>query len=138
MSKNIPPIADQIAVSALPTYLAEQSEANAYRFIWAYEIEIFNNSAEPVQLLGRCWQITSMSGRVDVVKGAGVIGLQPLIQPGKRFYYTSFCELTTPQGTMEGYYEMQTVREETFTVNIPKFILSSPTKVLALFKQHLH
>jgi ApaG protein len=67
-----------------------------------------------------------------------VIGLQPLIKPRSRFIYTSFCQLMTPQGTMEGYYEVQDLDEKRFSVEIPKFILSSPSEISATFRSRLH
>jgi ApaG protein len=72
------------------------------------------------------------------VRGAGVIGLQPLIKPGRRFIYTSFCQLATPQGTMEGVYEMQNIEEEHFEIAVAKFVLSAPTSINQAFRSRLH
>jgi ApaG protein len=127
-----------ISVKAQPSYAPAQSDPTNHKFLWSYEITIKNESDEIVQLLNRRWIITDMSGKVEEIQGAGVIGLQPLIKPGKEFLYTSYCQLLTPQGTMEGTYEMQTLEEEHFTVEIPKFILSAPSSVTQSFRSMLH
>lgn len=127
-----------VKVSAKAFYLAEQSAREENRFLWSYEITIANESEEIVQLLNRYWRITDLTGRVEEVRGPGVIGLQPIIKPKKPFIYTSFCQLATPQGTMEGHYEMQTLEEVHFSVQIPKFILTSPASVSAEFRSRLH
>lgn len=113
----------QMTISAVSTYLPEQSDNQ--RYLWSYEITIANDSDEIIQLLNRYWRITDMTSHVEEVRGPGVVGLQPLIKPGKKFSYTSFCQLITPQGTMEGQYEMQTLEETRFIVPIPKFVLVS-------------
>ncbi len=128
----------KMQVAASQTYLPEQSAQETQRFLWSYEITIVNESEEIVQLLNRYWRITDMTGHIDEVRGPGVIGLQPIIKPGKKFIYNSFCQLTTPQGTMEGHYEMQTLEEKRFTIEIPKFELMSPMGVLEAFRSRLH
>lgn len=133
---NKPIISMQISVES--QYVTEQSEPNKQKFVWAYEVIIQNDSTEIVQLLNRFWRITDMSGRIEEVRGAGVIGLQPIIKPNKQFVYTSFCQLMTPQGTMEGYYEIQNLEETHFTVEIPKFILSAPSAITQTFRSKLH
>lgn len=125
-------------ITAQPTYLPEQSSQETQRFLWSYEITIVNESDEIVQLLNRYWHITDMTGRVEEVRGPGVVGLQPIIKPGKKFVYNSFCQLTTPQGAMEGHYDMQTLEEKQFTVAIPKFELTTPAAVSAAFRARLH
>lgn len=127
-----------ITVKSRPSYVAAQSDPANHKFLWAYEVTIKNESDEIVQLLNRRWIITDMAGRVEEVQGAGVIGLQPLIKPGKEFLYTSYCQLLTPQGTMEGTYEMQNLEEEHFNIEIPKFVLSAPSSVLQSFRSMLH
>lgn len=124
-NKNLP-----IEISAQPIYRLEQSDPTLQKFVWSYEITIVNKSEEIIQLLNRYWRISDGKGKVEEVYGAGVIGLQPLIKPGKTFTYTSFCQLGTPQGTMEGHYIMQDLSETHFTVEIPKFILSAPSSVM--------
>jgi ApaG protein len=115
----------KITIHAQSTYLSEQSAQEIQRFLWSYEISIHNESDEIVQLLNRYWRITDMTSHIEEVRGPGVIGLQPIIKPQKKFSYTSFCQLITPQGTMEGHYEMQTLDEARFIVQIPKFVLSA-------------
>jgi len=127
-----------MTVTAKPSYAATQSDPDNQKFVWSYEITIVNESDEIIQLLNRFWRITDMTGRIEEIQGVGVIGLQPLIKPGKNFVYTSFCQLLTPQGTMEGHYEMQNLEEKHFTIDIPKFILSAPTAITKSFRSRLH
>lgn len=128
----------KIEIVAQVTYLSEESSTENQQFLWSYEITITNKSNEIVQLLNRHWRITDMSGKVEEVRGPGVVGLQPIIKPEKSFVYSSFCQLATPQGTMEGYYEMQNLDEIKFLAEIPKFILSTPTAVSSRFRSKLH
>jgi ApaG protein len=128
----------KIFVTAQPAYVVEQSDPFHMKFVWSYEITIENQTHDIIQLLNRHWTITDTTGRVEEVRGAGVIGLQPLIKPGRRFVYTSFCQLGTPQGTMEGVYEMQNIDEEHFEVAVPKFILSAPSSITRGFSSKLH
>lgn len=127
-----------VEVKSKPKYIAEQSDPVHQKFVWSYEICISNDSSDIVQLLNRCWRITDMSGRVEEVHGSGVVGLQPLIKPGKHFTYISYCQLFTPQGTMEGYYEMQNLDEKHFKIEIPKFILSAPSNIVKVYRSILH
>ena len=131
-------INDKIIVEVKPGYIADQSDPENQRFIWAYEVNITNDSKEIVQLLNRHFQIVDMNGNVEDIQGIGVIGMQPLIKPGKTFSYTSFCQLTTPQGTMEGDYEFQNLEDEKFLATIPKFILTAPASITKLFRSKLH
>lgn len=119
-----------IEITAQPIYRLEQSDPTIQKFVWSYEITIANKSEEIIQLLNRYWRIADSKGKVEEVYGAGVIGLQPLIKPSRTFSYTSFCQLATPQGTMEGHYVMQDLSEMHFTVQIPRFILSAPSSVM--------
>lgn len=128
----------KIFISSRTAYVLEQSDPINMKFVWSYEIVIENQSNDIVQLLNRHWKITDTTGRVEEVRGAGVIGLQPLIKPGRRFIYTSFCQLATPQGTMEGIYEMQDLDEQHFDVLVPKFILSAPSSITKAFGSRLH
>ena len=128
----------KIIIHAVSTYIAAQSDPDNQKFVWSYEIKITNQEDEIVQLLNRYWRITDLTGKVEEVRGVGVIGLQPIIKPEKEFVYTSFCQLTTPQGTMEGHYEMQNLEEEHFIADIPKFILSAPSAITKAFRSRLH
>ncbi len=127
-----------IHVDVKSTYLPEQSSQTTQRFLWSYEITITNQSDEVVQLLSRYWRITDMTGHIEEIRGPGVVGLQPLIKPGKQFVYSSYCQLTTPQGLMEGHYGFQTLEEKAFDVQIPKFVLTSPEGVITTFRSRLH
>lgn len=127
-----------ILVSSQPSYISSQSDPAHLKFVWSYEITIKNNSDDIVQLLNRYWLITDMTGKVEEIQGLGVIGQQPIIKPGKQFVYVSYCQLHTPQGTMEGHYGMQNMEEEQFNIDIPKFILSAPSLVTQAFRSRLH
>lgn len=137
MSKK-PNKENNIVVEAKPSYVLEQSDPIAMKFVWSYEILIENHTDEIIQLLSRFWKITDTTGHIEEVRGVGVIGLQPIIKPGARFIYTSFCQLQTPQGTMEGSYVMQNLEERHFEVDIPKFILSAPSPITKAFRSKLH
>jgi ApaG protein len=116
-----------IRVSVRAFYLADQSEPDRGQFVWAYRVEIANLGRETVQLLRRTWQITDALGRTQTVHGAGVIGEQPVLEPGGRFEYTSGTPLTTASGFMQGAYHMVvTDSGETFDAEIPAFSLDSP------------
>jgi ApaG protein len=117
---------ENIEVKVEPSYLAERSEPAASRYFWAYEIEIANKGAVSVQLLARHWIITDEAGRREDVRGAGVVGEQPVIAPGAAFHYVSGCPLTTPSGIMVGTYEMIDANGRRFDVAIPAFSLDSP------------
>ncbi|HEX4045242.1 MAG TPA: Co2+/Mg2+ efflux protein ApaG [Gammaproteobacteria bacterium] len=127
-----------IVVNAQAGYEPSQSSPSTQRFIWNYQITIVNQSDDYVQLLSRYWLITDMTGRIEEVVGTGVVGLQPLIKPKKQFTYISYCQLPTPQGTMEGYFEMQNLEEERFRIEVPKFILSAPSSITQSFRSILH
>jgi ApaG protein len=128
----------EIQVTTKMQYLIDQSSPETQRFLWSYDITILNTSDEIIQLLNRYWKITDMRGKVEEVRGPGVIGLQPIIKPGKEFAYSSYCQLTTPQGTMEGSYEIQTLDEKHYLIDIPKFVLTSPSSGTNAFRSRLH
>jgi ApaG protein len=117
----------KIEVTAEPIYLADQSAPQQGRWFWAYTITITNHSAETVQLISRHWRITDGKGRLHEVRGEGVIGEQPLIEPGGSFSYTSGCPLETPEGIMVGDYAMVKPDGEMISVAIPAFSLDSQT-----------
>ena len=121
-------VTDEIEVTAEPEFLAAESDPKQGRWFWAYTITITNHGSNPVQLISRHWRITDGHGRVHEVRGAGVVGEQPVIKPGASFRYTSGCPLDTPQGIMAGDYLMQYGNGETITVAIPPFSLDSQTK----------
>ena len=115
-----------IQVTVKPQFLAERSSAEDDRYFWAYTIEIVNNGSITVQLQNRHWKITDGRGRLQEVRGPGVVGEQPVLPPGGRFEYTSGVPLTTPTGLMVGSYEMVTEAGERFDVAVPAFSLDSP------------
>ena len=96
------------------------------RYVWAYTIEIFNRGPRTVQLMSRHWIIVDGQGRQDEVRGAGVVGEQPILKSGDSFRYTSGCPLTTPSGIMSGTYRMVDEDGRSFDVVIPSFSLDSP------------
>jgi ApaG protein len=114
-----------IEVTVTPKFLADRSAPDKGQFFWAYTIEISNNGGETVQLKTRYWHITDGSGRVQEVRGAGVVGEEPVIAPGKSFEYTSGVPLPTPSGFMAGRYGMVTESGERFDIEIPAFSLDS-------------
>lgn len=128
----------QISIVAIPAYSPEQSDPAQQKFVWSYEVTIQNASDQIIQLLHRYWRISDMTGKVEEIHGAGVVGLQPLIKPGREFVYKSFSQLSTPHGVMEGCYEMQNLDEQRFLVEIPKFELATPAEVGQLYRERLH
>lgn len=115
-----------IAVAVETRYLSEQSDPAAGRFAFAYTIHIRNGGDIPAQLLDRHWKIVDGNGKVQEVKGPGVIGEQPLIAPGATYTYTSGCLLETPVGTMEGSYGMRATDGHSFNAPIALFRLAKP------------
>ena len=115
-----------IQITVKPFYLEEQSEPDDSHFVFAYHIRIQNNGRDVVQLLNRHWQITDGLGRIQEVRGPGVVGEQPVLRPGEAFEYTSGCPLNTATGIMVGTYEMETLDGERFDVDIPAFSLDLP------------
>ncbi len=116
----------QIAISTMPQYVAEQSEPAQGNYVFAYTITIDNIGSIAAQLISRHWIITDANGKVQEVRGLGVVGRQPLLQPGEKFVYTSGCQLETPVGTMRGSYQMTGVDGMQFEAEIPEFTLAVP------------
>ena len=115
-----------IQVTVEPHYLADESSPDESRFVWAYSVDIVNLGLDTVRLRARHWRIVDALGRLEEVRGLGVVGEQPVLAPGERFEYTSGCPLRTSSGMMEGSYEMETVDGERFDVTIPAFSLDIP------------
>ncbi len=115
-----------VTVRVSVSYLPEQSEPAHGRWFWAYHIRIENGGAEAVQLLTRHWIITDGRGAEAEVRGEGVVGDQPVIEPGDSYDYVSGCPLQTPTGSMEGSYGMIDSDGEPFDVTIPAFPLLAP------------
>lgn len=119
-------ITRQIQVTVLPEFLADRSDPSESQFFWAYTIEIANLGDLDVQLISRHWRITDGDGAVEEVRGAGVVGEQPILKPGETFRYTSGCPLRTPSGIMAGSYRMVNANGEAFDIEVPAFSLDSP------------
>ena len=115
-----------IVVRVKPMFLDAESAPEEDRFIWAYHVEIENRSKRTVQLMTRYWHITDCEGRVQEVNGSGVVGQQPVLQPGERFEYTSGCPLNAPSGMMQGAYHLEDEAGEKLEARIPAFALDSP------------
>ena len=115
-----------VVVRVEPSFLDDQSSPSDDRFIWAYHVEIENQTAEDLQVVERFWTIADSRGQVQEVHGSGVVGEKPVVKPGETFRYTSGAPLTAPAGMMLGSYRVETPDGETFDVSIPAFSLESP------------
>jgi len=115
-----------IKITVRPFYLEQNSSPDDNRYVWAYHVRIENVGAETVQLRNRHWRITDSLGRLQEVRGPGVVGEQPVLGPGQSFEYTSSCPLPTPSGFMVGDYEMETKAGERFLAAVPAFSLDLP------------
>ena len=116
----------EIDVRVEPRYLPEESDPLQETYGFAYTITLSNHGEVPAQLISRHWIITDASGEVQEVRGLGVVGQQPLLQPGQKFEYTSGCQLETPVGTMRGSYQMTAVDGKQFEAEIGEFTLAVP------------
>lgn len=116
----------EIRIEVQSAYLEDQSEPEEGRYLFAYTITIHNDGALPAQLLTRRWLITDANGKVQEVRGDGVVGEQPRISPGKLHRYSSGAVLETPVGTMEGSYGMVSEDGDRFEAPIPRFRLAVP------------
>lgn len=115
-----------ISINVNTTYLADQSDPSADRYVFSYSVSIANTGTVAAQLISRHWIITDAENVVQEVKGLGVVGEQPLLQPGESFEYTSGTALATPVGTMHGTYQMVAEDGNKFDAEIPPFTLSMP------------
>ena len=123
MSIDIP---YNITIAVRTRYLAEQSQPAQQRFVFSYTITLRNAGALPARLLSRHWVITDADGKVEEVRGEGVVGEQPWLRPGEGYEYTSGAVLTTSVGTMAGSYQMLADDGTRFDAPIPSFVLSAP------------
>lgn len=119
----------QINVRVKSTYIPEQSRPAEKRYVYAYTVTISNQGGRPAQLVGRHWRISDANDQLQEVKGAGVVGEQPLLKPGEDYTYTSGVILPTQTGTMEGRYHMQTDDGREFDTSIPLFALVPPQSI---------
>lgn len=116
----------RIEITPTPQFIPEQSDPEDNRYVFAYTISIRNVGSVPAQLVSRHWIITDANNQVQEVRGLGVIGKQPLLQPGESFEYTSGTALATPIGTMKGSYQMVAEDGTHFDAEIPEFVLAIP------------
>lgn len=121
-----------ITVTVHPVYLDDQSSPVDGHYVWAYHVRIENAGRDTVQLKTRYWRITDCNGRVQEVRGPGVVGEQPVLHPGEAFEYTSGTPLAAPSGIMVGSYQMESAAGESFDVAIPAFSLDSPHQQVRL------
>jgi ApaG protein len=120
---------NQISVAVDTRYLEDQSDPDEQRYVFAYTITIRNRGTVPAKLLGRHWVITDANGKVQEVRGEGVVGEQPHLMPGQGFRYTSGAVLETPVGSMQGSYQMLADDGVQFDAPIPAFTLAIPGKI---------
>jgi len=116
----------EITVGAHASFVPEQSNADEGRFVFAYTITITNTGSVAARLISRHWIITDSDNKVQEVRGLGVVGEQPLLQPQESFEYTSGAAIATPVGTMRGSYQMVAEDGNSFDAPIPEFMLSMP------------
>lgn len=116
----------EIHISVTTQYMPEQSDPGSERYFFAYHIKVTNSGSVAAQLVSRHWIITDATGKVEEVRGLGVVGHQPMLQPGESFDYTSGCPLATPVGTMQGSYQMVAEDSTRFEAPISEFVLAMP------------
>ncbi|MCP4952657.1 Co2+/Mg2+ efflux protein ApaG [Arenicellales bacterium nBUS_48] len=116
----------EIDIEVETSYMAEHSEPDEDRYVFAYTITLVNKGSISATLLSRRWIITDSENHTEEVEGDGVVGEQPTLQPGEGFRYTSGTVIETPVGTMHGIYRMVAEDGQTFDTNIPEFVLSAP------------
>ncbi|SFZ79346.1 Co2+/Mg2+ efflux protein ApaG [Chitinimonas taiwanensis] len=116
----------EISVSVSSRFLPEQSDEAAARFVFAYHVTMVNTGTEAAQLLTRHWLITEADGKVQEVRGQGVVGEQPTLKPGEAFEYTSGVALGSPVGTMRGSYHFVADNGLPFDAEVAQFVLSVP------------
>ena len=119
----------EFTVNAIPYYLADQSVPDEDQYVFAYKVTIRNTGDVAGQLISRHWIITDGDGQVQEVRGDGVVGKQPKLEPGESFECTSGCPLTTPVGSMRGSYQCVAADGTAFEVPIPEFVLSMPNRL---------
>ena len=119
----------EFTVTINTQYLEEQSDPARSNYVFAYAVTIKNTGQVAAQLISRHWLITDANNHVQEVRGLGVVGNQPLLQPGEQYEYTSGMSMATPQGSMTGEYFCVAEDGEQFEVKIPEFVLSYPCRV---------
>jgi ApaG protein len=119
----------EFQVSVRPQYLPDHSDPEENKFVFAYTVTVRNTGDVTAKLLSRHWVITNAEGRVENVRGDGVVGEQPVLRPGEAFEYTSGCPLETPVGSMRGTYFCVAEDGTRFEADIPEFVLSMPSRL---------
>lgn len=119
-------LGNHVSIDVETDYLDKQSDPDSKRFVFSYKITITNYNSVAVQLLNRHWLITDGNQHIQEVKGEGVVGEQPVINPGKSYTYTSGAVLATSVGSMQGHYEMSTTEGDSFKAPIKAFTLARP------------
>jgi ApaG protein len=122
-------VTEGIRVTVTSRYLPEQSVPLSHRYVWAYTVRITNEGRSSARLVSRHWIITDACGKVEEVRGPGVVGEQPRLEPGQTFQYTSGCMLTTSRGTMRGTYQMVRDDGSCFDAEIAPFALELPVSL---------
>jgi len=117
---------NDISVRVTPEFMDADSDPSSGRFLWAYTVEIANGGSNAVQIMRRYWKIVDAAGQMQEVSGEGIIGKQPIIEPGGTFSYTSGTPLPTPSGIMGGNYEVRDDNGIVYKIVIPLFSLDSP------------
>ncbi len=117
---------EKVSILVEPTYLEDHSDPSENSYLWAYTVRIKNNGNNTIKLISRHWKIFDSNGSFREVKGKGVVGEQPVIQPGDEFEYTSGTPLKTNSGLMQGSYQMEDLNGKLFEVSIPPFSLDVP------------
>ena len=115
-----------VVVRVAVSFIEEASDPSAGRWMWSYHIRIENHRSETIQLIDRRWEIRDGRGATHVVEGLGVVGDQPVLEPGQSYDYVSGCPLTTPTGSMEGSYTFERADGSALAVRIPFFPLAAP------------
>ena len=119
----------EFSVSVRPQYLVEHSNPDEQHYVFAYTVTIRNTGEHTAQLVSRHWIITDGNNEIEEVRGDGVVGEQPVLQPGQAFEYTSGCPLPTPVGSKRGSYQCVADDGTAFEAPIPEFVLSTPRKL---------
>lgn len=119
-------ITDGVIVRVRPKFMHDESKPATGEYVWAYTVEIENGSDSTWQIMRRHWRIVDAEGRQQLVEGEGVVGQQPVLNPGEAFRYTSGAPLAAPSGVMTGAYDLETDDGASLTVEIPVFSLDSP------------
>ena len=133
LKSDLAPLSDavtrEVRVEVLSRYAPENSRPHQAEWVFQYTVRITNQGSDTVQLISRHWIITDATGHTQEVKGPGVVGHQPVLEPGESFKYSSWCPLQTPVGMMHGSYQMVTANGEQFDIEIAPFGLKAPYSV---------